>query len=322
MTNRIQVLRSSTPGQVPTAGTRQPGELWTNFPDLQLGVIDTSKAAQKLIAVRFFSASANYATGDFVVQGGKPWFANGAVTAGAFNSTQWTQIAGLSDIPALYVLPVASTSVLGGVKIDGTTITIASGVISSAGLVTVSSVAPSPVQNGALWYDLVGGQLYTWVNDGSSSQWVIAVNQNLAGGVWLPLTGGTLPGRSPAPAPVRQPLCAAATGDNRIINGDMRIDQRNNGAGGTATNGYTVDRWPYAATQASKGTWQRHLAWRQLRRRVSLLSCVHFVVGLRVAGGGCFYFHAESLKLTWSAISRGEPQARSRSRCRSGQCQV
>ena len=30
--------------------------------------------------------------------------------------------------------------------------------------------------------------------------------------------------------------------DNRIINGDMRIDQRNNGASGTAT-GYTVDRW-------------------------------------------------------------------------------
>ena len=46
------------------------------------------------------------------------------------------------------------------------------------------------------------------------------------------------------------------TGDNRIINGDMRIDQRNNGASGTA-NGYTVDRWQYGAAQATKGTWQR-----------------------------------------------------------------
>jgi hypothetical protein len=48
-----------------------------------------------------------------------------------------------------------------------------------------------------------------------------------------------------------------AIGDNRIINGDMRIDQRNNGATGTAS-GYTVDRWQYQAAQASKGVWQRN----------------------------------------------------------------
>jgi hypothetical protein len=48
-----------------------------------------------------------------------------------------------------------------------------------------------------------------------------------------------------------------ATGDNRIINGDMRIDARNNGASGTAVSVYTVDRWVYGATQAAKGTWQR-----------------------------------------------------------------
>ena len=40
---------------------------------------------------------------------------------------------GLTGIPAAYSLPTASTTVLGGVKIDGTTITIADGVISSAG---------------------------------------------------------------------------------------------------------------------------------------------------------------------------------------------
>ena len=45
--------------------------------------------------------------------------------------------------------------------------------------------------------------------------------------------------------------------ENRIINGDMRIDQRNNGASGTATAVYTADRWAYGATQAAKGTWQR-----------------------------------------------------------------
>ena len=41
---------------------------------------------------------------------------------------------------------------------------------------------------------------------------------------------------------------------NRIINGAMVIDQRNAGANGTAT-GYTLDRWQYAASQATKGTW-------------------------------------------------------------------
>jgi hypothetical protein len=45
-------------------------------------------------------------------------------------------------------------------------------------------------------------------------------------------------------------------GDNRIINGDMRIDQRNGGASGTAS-GYTCDRWQYSATQAARGTWVR-----------------------------------------------------------------
>ena len=45
---------------------------------------------------------------------------------------------------------------------------------------------------------------------------------------------------------------------NRIINGDMRIDQRNAGAGVTANDGiYTLDRWYYNAWQNGKGTIQR-----------------------------------------------------------------
>lgn len=50
-----------------------------------------------------------------------------------------------------------------------------------------------------------------------------------------------------------------AMNDNRIINGDMRIDQRNNGASGTANNTYTIDRWYYSGSQASKFTWGRNL---------------------------------------------------------------
>jgi hypothetical protein len=45
---------------------------------------------------------------------------------------------------------------------------------------------------------------------------------------------------------------------NRIINGDMRIDQRNNGASVTPTGGsYTLDRWRSEASVASKYSVQR-----------------------------------------------------------------
>jgi hypothetical protein len=44
---------------------------------------------------------------------------------------------------------------------------------------------------------------------------------------------------------------------NRIINGGMVIDQRNAGASSTA-GGYTVDRFNYVPSQASKGTWQQN----------------------------------------------------------------
>jgi len=50
---------------------------------------------------------------------------------------------------------------------------------------------------------------------------------------------------------------------NRIINGDMRIDQRNAGASvapsGTAVYNYLTDRWAYNPTQASKMTWGQNL---------------------------------------------------------------
>ena len=49
---------------------------------------------------------------------------------------------------------------------------------------------------------------------------------------------------------------------NRIINGDMRIDQRNAGASVTATTTsalvYTLDRWAYVASVASKYTVQQN----------------------------------------------------------------
>ena len=46
---------------------------------------------------------------------------------------------------------------------------------------------------------------------------------------------------------------------NRIINGDMRIDQRNAGASVTPTNGqYSLDRWKYYSSQTSKVSIQQN----------------------------------------------------------------
>lgn len=45
---------------------------------------------------------------------------------------------------------------------------------------------------------------------------------------------------------------------NRIINGEMRIDQRNAGASGTGNDNFIVDRWKYNGSQASKLTWQQN----------------------------------------------------------------
>ena len=105
----------------------------------------------------------------------------------------------------------------------------------------------------------IGGVTWTW--DGV--KWTAA---GTGTGIYLPLTGGTMTGdlilnRDPVVAlgaATKQSVDARGAGDNRIINGDMRIDQRNNGASGTAS-GYTVDRWKFNASLATKGAYGRNL---------------------------------------------------------------
>jgi hypothetical protein len=117
-------------------------------------------------------------------------------------------------IPAPYVLPTASTSVLGGVMVDGTTVTVAGGgVISAAGAVAVSAIAPSSPVAGSLWFDTNGGQMYVWYNDGNSSQWVPVVNQGYAA--------------SSVPLIVRPP--AAASWTQRNFGGTTTVQDVANG---------------------------------------------------------------------------------------------
>jgi len=59
----------------------------------------------------------------------------------------WTKIAKISDIPSAYTLPTASTTTLGGVKVDGSTITISDGIISSKASSSSDSNEPIELTN-------------------------------------------------------------------------------------------------------------------------------------------------------------------------------
>lgn len=136
MPNQVLALRSATAGIRP--GGRLPGELYVNWPDKQLGVIDNTSSPLDLLAIRFFSSTTSYNPGDYVVNSGVLYSAKNAITPGPFNSLQW---------------------------------------LVSGGTVVVSDNPPVPT-DGLLWFDSVGSQLYVQYNDGSSSQWVVAVNNS------------------------------------------------------------------------------------------------------------------------------------------------
>jgi hypothetical protein len=96
--NRVQTFRSSVKNQRPAAGSREAGELFVNFADFQIGTIDAAKNPRDLVAVRFFSNATDYSTGDFVFQAGALYRAKGAVTAGAFNASQWDALGTATDL--------------------------------------------------------------------------------------------------------------------------------------------------------------------------------------------------------------------------------
>lgn len=197
----------------------------------------------------------------------------GTVTLDHADLTDWaTATSGFT-----YTLPTASTTTLGGVKVDGTTITIASGVISSAGggaSVTVQATAPSSPSTGDLWWSTTDGNLYVY--DGA---WALAspgvgytlpaATSSVLGGVkpdgtTIANTAGAISvayGTSSTTAArgddsrITGALSAATAastylaqtaladvGRNLLHNGLFRVAQR--GAGPWTANGnYTLDRW-------------------------------------------------------------------------------
>ena len=126
-----------------------------------------------------------------------------------------TIASGVISGASTYTLPAASITVRGGVRVDGTTVTISSGdVISAAGAVAVSAIAPSSPVAGSLWFDTNGGQMYVWYDDGNSQQWVPVVNQ----------------GSTPAPAaPYVPPPRAASWTQRNFFGGSTTLTDVANG---------------------------------------------------------------------------------------------
>jgi hypothetical protein len=95
--NRVQTLRSSTKSQRPTTGSREVGELYVNFADRMIGMIDAAKVAQDLVAVPFFSSTSDYTTGEYVFYNDRLYRAKAGVTASAFNASQWDAVLDVSN---------------------------------------------------------------------------------------------------------------------------------------------------------------------------------------------------------------------------------
>jgi hypothetical protein len=111
MPNQVQLLRSTTAAARPAG--RLVGEPWVNFADLQFGVFNA--APTPLIAVRYWAATASYAIGDAVIQGGQIWTANAAIPPGPFVPAQWVQITGTVG----NFLPIAGGTMTGPITLAG-----------------------------------------------------------------------------------------------------------------------------------------------------------------------------------------------------------
>jgi hypothetical protein len=258
--NRIQTLRSSTPGARPTG--RAPGELYVNWPDLQLGVVDSTSAPVDLIAVRYFSTLTSYAIGDFTVQAGFLYRAMAAVTPGPFNPAQWDRVLDAAGVVGVY-LPLAGGTLTG--LLNGTSATFSATVVGGS-----ARFASGIELRGAPGSRFIFGSSPT-----ASARWLVNYGDNAVESGANAGSNFSVQNFSDAGGLLSTPLAIdratglvtiphlsapQAIGENRIINGGMRIDQRNNGASSTAINGYTIDRWQYTAPTVGVITWTRTIA--------------------------------------------------------------
>jgi len=246
MPERVQSLRSSVKGSRPTG--RQPGEIYTNFADRQIGVINASNAATDLVAVRYFSAAADYAIGDFVVQAGVMYRAKVAITASAFNVANWDAVATFDAAGGGFVLKAGDT-MTGGLTATALASgsTVAAGAGSFVGAPTAAVLGPNTGGTSTGVYlrptaynSAVGQVIVTPAGDVSVSGTMTLGSTPAAGDNDTSVA---------TTAFVKSAITAAKTADafNRLVNPAFQISQEN-GDTVVPTDEYPADQWAYFNT--------------------------------------------------------------------------
>jgi hypothetical protein len=150
--------------------------------------------------------------------------------------------------------------------------------------ITVGATPPANPSNGNEWWDTVSGQLFVYIDDGTSKQWVVAVNQ---------LTGGMADAPNDAYAYARRaaawtqvatlPAVADNVGRNVIQNPYFNVAQRGSG-NWTVSGAYTMDRWVmgFYGTGASMSVTQ-NVATDANRSQIGDESCTN-VAGIQFTG--------------------------------------
>jgi hypothetical protein len=182
-----------------------------------------------------------------------------AATTGSFTSLTGTTTSGTTAnfVSGVFTTQVSGTTVTGTTSnftsgnfatLSGATATFTSGVI-ALGTATNPSLSFVGDPNTGIYSP--GANELAVATNGTGRLFVDA-SGNVGVGATSPTTTLDVNGDVKLASINGGPLAGTR---NRIINGDMRIDQRSAGASGTANGVYTVDRWNFGSAVASKLTW-------------------------------------------------------------------
>jgi len=207
MTGRIQLQRSNVSLDRP-ANTRPIGELYINFADQQLVVIDDLPSANDLLPIRWHSPRARYNAGDWVRKDAALYRAKTSLPTKPFDITDWETVADRAYLDAQLALKL---SLSGGTMTGPLTL---AGDPSAPTQAATKSYVDTALGN---YLPLAGGNLSGQLNvgaygihystfgsshvhafgwDGSNVQAFVdgSFVGNLAIGNFLPIAGGTITG--------------------------------------------------------------------------------------------------------------------------------
>ncbi len=146
---------------------------------------------------------------------------------------------------------------------------------SATGLPLTTGVTGTlPVANGGTGITALGTGIATWLGTPTSANLASAVTDETGSGSLVFATSPTLTTPTLGAATITSVNGGQIAGmRNRIINGDMQIDQRNAGSIVTNSSGYTVDRW--GDTKAGSGQYSaQQVTTAPAGFRVSLLHTI------------------------------------------------